>query len=61
MSAVPNQTSAYRLASFTKDLGGLSVDEGVQLPDALLSTQVVVEIHAVSLNARDYQSKSRPF
>lgn len=56
---VPRKTSAYRLTAFTKDLGGLSVDEDVQLPrvEALGPMQVIVEIHAVSLNARDYQSK----
>ena len=58
----PKTTQAYRLSSFEKSLDGLVLDQNVSLPDAsqLEATQVLVEIHAVSLNARDYQSKSTP-
>lgn len=54
-SVVPSHTSAYRLSTFSKDLAGLHLDDEVQLPNALQSSQVMVEMHAVSLNARDYQ------
>lgn len=55
--SMPQTTQAYRLSSFEKNLNGLVLDENVPLPDAskLAPTQVLVEIHAVSLNARDYQ------
>ncbi|SPO21818.1 related to alcohol dehydrogenase [Ustilago trichophora] len=53
----PATTQAYRLSSFEKNLDGLILDRNVSLPDAsqLGATDVIVEVHAVSLNARDYQ------
>lgn len=55
----PTTTQAYRLSSFEKNLDGLVLDQNVSLPDAsqLGATNVIVEVHAVSLNARDYQSR----
>lgn len=60
--SLPTTTQAYRLSSFEKSLDGLVLDQNVALPDAsqLGPTDVIVEIHAVSLNARDYQSKFPP-
>ncbi len=51
--STPNTTQTYKLASYEKSLDGL-VLEDVSLPQ-LGSTDVLVEVHAVSLNARDYQ------
>lgn len=56
---IPRSTQAYKLASFDKSFDGLEVQD-VPLPSQLEPTQVLVEIHAVSLNARDYQSEFRP-
>ncbi|PWZ03064.1 GroES-like protein [Testicularia cyperi] len=54
---IPTTTEAYRLRSFSKDLNGLVLDTSVSLPrpEQLRPKQVLVRIHAVSLNARDYQ------
>lgn len=55
--SLPQTTQAYRLSSFDKSLEGLVLDRNVSLPDPsqLAPTQVLVEVHAVSLNARDFQ------
>lgn len=52
--SIPSTTQSYKLASFEKSLDGL-VLEDVSLPSQLGPTDVLVEVHAVSLNARDYQ------
>ncbi|ETS61083.1 hypothetical protein PaG_05026 [Moesziomyces aphidis] len=59
----PRTTQAYRLSSFDKSLEGLVLDDKVALPDAeqLAPTAVLVEVHAVSLNARDYQIASATY
>lgn len=61
--SLPTTTQAYRLASFDQSLSGLTLDKKVPLPSAsdLEPTQVLVEIHAVSLNARDYQIASATY
>lgn len=60
---MPRVTQAYRLTSFGKSLDGLVLDQNVSLPDhtELGPTQVLIEVHAVSLNARDYQSMCHLF
>ncbi|GAK62963.1 NAD(P)-binding protein [Moesziomyces antarcticus] len=61
--STPRTTQAYRLSSFDKSLEGLVLDDKVALPDVgqLAPTSVLVEVHAVSLNARDYQIASATY
>ncbi|KAN0061495.1 hypothetical protein ACQY0O_006342 [Thecaphora frezii] len=54
MTPLPTRTTTYRLRSYTKDLSGL-VQEETELPATLQPGQVLVRMHAVSLNARDLQ------
>ncbi|SNX82445.1 related to alcohol dehydrogenase [Melanopsichium pennsylvanicum] len=58
--SIPKTTQAYRLKTFERSLDGLVLDQNVTLPDTsqLKPTEVLVEIRAVSLNARDYQIAS---
>ncbi|CDW98177.1 hypothetical protein [Sporisorium scitamineum] len=53
--SIPQTTQAYKLASFDKSLDGLVLKQDVSLPSQLAPTEVLVEIHAVLLNARDCQ------
>ena len=55
----PSIVKTYRLRSFVKDLSGLVLDEAtLPKPEELASDEVVVKVHAVSLNARDLQIAS---
>lgn len=55
--SLPSTTQAYKLTSFDKSLDGLVLERDVAVPSQLAPTEVLVELHAVSLNARDYQSE----
>jgi hypothetical protein len=58
MSSSNGKMHGYKLDSFEKGLSGLCFHEGLPLPreEGLREGQVLVKIHACSLNARDIQS-----